>query len=155
MSSNVDTAAKTLHGTGTLVSGDYAGIGLSFSVCATVTSFSQVQFTVSGSWEGCDMELQVKTFDQQPINQTPAGGCYQDASAGCYNFPVKRKVSAPSAEPTTVVVPFSELSNWSDANAAQVVGMQWQFTAATPDPGADPSTGCNIEVNVTGIKFLP
>jgi hypothetical protein len=158
MTANVDTTAEALHAKGSVTPGDYAGAGLSFLVCATVASFSQVQFTLSGSSPGCDLELQIKTFAQQPITQNPAGGCYQDAAAGCYNFPVKKQVAVPSSNPTPVVVQLTDISNWSDANAAQVVGMQWQWTSPTPDLDAgavDASAGCTIDVTITGIKFLP
>jgi glucuronoarabinoxylan endo-1,4-beta-xylanase len=154
MSATVDATAKSLHVTGAVMSGDYAGTGLSFGVCATVTSFSQIQFTLSGTSPGCDLELQIKTFDQQPITQSPAGGCLQDASAGCYNFPVKKRVAVPSADASTVTALLSDFSSWSDANAAQVVGLQWQWTtndALDPDAGA----GCPIDVTITNIKFLP
>ena len=57
-----------------------------------------------------------------------------------------------------MVVQLTDISNWSDANAAQVVGMQWQWTSPTPDLDAgavDASAGCTIDVTITGIKFLP
>ena len=159
MTAGADSLAKNMHVTGTVMPGDYGGAGLSFAVCTTVASFTQVQFTLSGSSPGCDLELQIKTFDQQPITQNPAGGCLQDAAEGCYNFPVMKKVAVPTADATTVVVPLGTFSKWSDANATQVVGMQWQFTSPTPDPGASVEAGggggCPIDVTIADIKFLP
>jgi len=154
MSAGVDAAAKTLHITGSVMAGDYGGTGLSFTSCATVASFTQIQFTLSGSSPGCDLELQIKTFDQQPITQNPAGGCLQDASAGCYNFPVAKQVAVPTADPTPVVVKLSDVQNWSEANAAQVVGLQWQWTGGA-DLDPDGGVGCPIDVIVSDIKFLP
>ncbi len=151
MKANVDTSAKDMHVTGSVASGDYAGAGLAFLECATVSSFSEVQFTLAGSAGKCDLELQIKTFDQQPISQTPAGGCYQDASAGCYNFPVVKRIAVPSSDATTVVRPLADFSSWSDANAAQVVGLQWQFTGSNLDQGSS----CDVDVTITDIKFLP
>jgi hypothetical protein len=59
-----------------------------------------------------------------------------------------------------VAVKLSDVQNWSAANAAQVVGLQWQFTsppsaldASAADP--DAAVGCPIDVTVTDIKFLP
>jgi glucuronoarabinoxylan endo-1,4-beta-xylanase len=153
MTVGADASTKSMHVTGSVTAGDYGGAGLSFSVCVTVASFSQVQFTVSGSSPGCDMELQIKTFDEQPITQNPAGGCYQDASAGCYNFPAVRQVAIPSAEPTVVTTPLDTFSNWSPENAGQVIGMQWQWTGTNVDP--ENTDGCPIDVNITDIKFLP
>ncbi len=153
MSAGADSSAKSMHVTGSVMAGDYGGAGISFGVCATVTSFSQIQFTLSGSSPGCDLELQIKTFDQQPVDQNPAGGCLQDASAGCYNFPVAKKVAVPSSDPTTVTTSLGDFSSWSDANAAQVVGLQWQWTGTGVDP--DAGVGCPIDVNITDIKFVP
>jgi glucuronoarabinoxylan endo-1,4-beta-xylanase len=158
MAGTVDTTADNFHVTGSVTAGDYGGAGIGFSVCATVASFTQVQFTVAGSSPGCDMELQIKTFDQQPKTQNPPGSC--DLSVGtCYNFPVVRRVAVPSATATTVVTPLSSFTNWSAANAAQVVGLQWQFTrnSTVVDAGtdADAGTGCPIDVTITGVKFLP
>ena len=80
---------QSLHMTGAVTANDYGGAGLSFQVCTTVASFTHVQFTLSGSSPGCDLELQIKTFDQQPKQQTPPGGCDQNYES-CYNFPVKK-----------------------------------------------------------------
>ena len=154
MTADVDAAAKNLHVTGSVVSGDYGGTGLSFGVCTTVASFTQIQFTLSGSFPGCDMELQIKTYDQQPVSQSPAGGCLQDAAESCYNFPVKKKVAASTAEGQTATALLSDFSNWSSANAGQVVGIQWQWTANSalkPDAGV----GCPIDVTISDIKFVP
>jgi len=153
MSAGADASAKSMHVTGSVMAGDYGGAGLSFAVCTTVKSFTQVQFTLSGKSQGCDLELQIKTFDQQPITQNPAGGCLQDASAGCYNFPVVKQVAVPTTDVQTVTTALSNASNWSDANAAQVVGMQWQWTGTGVDP--DAGVGCPIDVTISNIKFLP
>ena len=151
MTANVDTAAKTFHITGSVMSGSYAGAGLSFLQCVTVASFTKVQFTLSGSSPGCDLELQIKTFNQQPTSQSPAGGCDQDAG-NCYNFPVAKMVAVPATDPTTVTANLADFANWSTDNAGQVVGMQWQFTGANVDP--DSGVGCPIDISVTGIKFV-
>jgi glucuronoarabinoxylan endo-1,4-beta-xylanase len=153
MNAVADASAKSMHVTGSVMAGDYGGAGISFAVCATVTSFTQVQFTLSGASPGCDLELQIKTFDQQPVSQNPAGGCLQDAGEGCYNFPVIKRVAVPAKDVQTVTTALSNATTWSDANAAQVVGMQWQFTGTNVDP--DASNGCSIDVTISDIKFLP
>jgi hypothetical protein len=151
MTAAVDTSAHALHVTGSVTMNDYGGAGLGFQVCTTVASFTHLQFVLSGSSPGCDLELQFKTFDQQPIQQTPPGGCDQNAGS-CYNFPVKKQVAVPAATPVIVTVPLDTVTNWSPANAAQVVGLQWQWTGTSIDP--DAGTGCPIDVNITGIRFL-
>jgi hypothetical protein len=145
----VDVTAKALHLAGTVMAGDYAGGGLSFYNCATVASFSQVQFTLSGASPGCDLELQIQTFDMRPTTQKPAGGC----TTGCYAFPVVRKIAVPSATAQVITTPLASFSNWSTANANQVVALQWQFTGTQLDP--DAGVGCPINVNITSVKFLP
>jgi glucuronoarabinoxylan endo-1,4-beta-xylanase len=142
---------QTLHATGAVTANDYGGTGLSFQVCTTVASFTHIQFTLSGSAPGCDMELQIKTFDQQPKQQTPPGGCDQNFES-CYNFPVKKQVAVPTAEPMVITTPLADFTKWSAANAGQVVGLQWQFTGTNVGPDAGAS--CPIDVRITGIKFL-
>jgi O-glycosyl hydrolase len=141
ISASVDSANKDLHGVGQVANGGYGGIGLSYCACSTVTAFTQVSFTVAGSWPGCDMQMQIKTFDQTPTGQTPMGGC---SAATCYDYPVVLKVAPPSSAPMTVTVPLSSFSKWSATNAAQVVGLQWQWTfpiPPVPDGGADAAVG--------------
>jgi glucuronoarabinoxylan endo-1,4-beta-xylanase len=175
ISASVDTAKKDLHGVGQVASGGYGGIGLSYCACSTVTAFTQVSFTVAGSWPGCDLQMQIKTFDQTPTGQSPAGGC---SASSCYNYPVVLAVAPESSTPMTVTVPLSSFSNWSAANAAQVVGLQWQWTSRPPAPadgGADAGSRdgsvdgssadahvdaaavapCPVDATVTNIKFLP
>ena len=149
MSAAVENQA--LHVTGAVTAGDYGGAGLSFQVCTTVASFTHVQFTLSGSSPGCDLELQMKTFDQQPKQQTPPGGCDQNVDS-CYNFPVKQQVAVPTAQPTVITTPLADFTKWSAITAAQVVGLQWQFTGTGVGP--DAGAACPIDVSITGIKFL-
>jgi hypothetical protein len=142
---------QALHVTGAVTAADYGGAGLSFQVCTTVASFTHIQFTLSGSSPGCDMELQIKTFDEQPKQQTPPGGCDWNVDS-CYDFPVKKQVAVPITEPTVITTPLADFTGWSAANAAQVVGLQWQFTGT--NVAADAGASCPIDVTITGIKFL-
>jgi hypothetical protein len=151
----VEGDPRGLHLRGSVAANDYGGGGLGFSVCATVASFTQLQFTVYGSAPGCDLELQIQTFDQRPTSQTPPGGC-DSATTSCYGFPVVTKivdVSTPITTPLTVTKALADFSNWSTANANQVVGLQWQFTGTNVDP--DASAGCPIDVTITDARFLP
>jgi hypothetical protein len=150
LKSAVEGTPKGLHLTGSVMANDYSGGGLSFYVCATVASFTQVRFDIVGTSPGCDLELQIQTFDQRPTTQTPAGGC-NSATTSCYGFPVVKKVAVPSATSATITTPLASFSTWSATNAAQVVGLQWQFTGTLLDP--DASVGCPIDVTITNIKF--
>ena len=161
MSGSVDTTNKDLHARDGRRRAATAGIGLSYCACSTVASFSQVQFTVSGSWPGCDLQMQIKTFDQTPTSQNPMGGC--DASS-CYNYPAALQVAAPSSTPMTITTPLSSFSNWTSVSAAEVVGLQWQWTySGSPPPPTAARTPhrrrgrspCPIDASITNIKFLP
>jgi len=162
MSATVDstTMPPTLHVTGSVTMGDYGGAGLGFLDCATVDAYSQIQFTIKGSSPGCDLELQIKTFDQTPTSQNPPGGCDSDAGT-CYMYPVVKQVVVPSSDTMTVTTPLANVTSWSSDVAKQVVGLQWQFTGTNisssdaSDAGADAApAACPIDVSITGIKFL-
>jgi hypothetical protein len=150
MKVSVDTFNKNLHFVGSLASGDFAGGGLSFNTCATVASFKSISFTIAGSAPGCDLELQIQTFDQRPTTQTPPGGC----TANCYGFPSKGRIATPTATPVTITTLLSDFSKWSDANAAQVVAIQFQFTVPqTPDGGT--AATCAVDMTIDDVKFVP
>ena len=154
MSAAVDTTTHAFHGTGSVVPSGYGGMGIGFSVCATVTSFTSVSFDIMGSSPGCRMDLQIKTYDQQPNNQNPPGSCDPNGSAGCYNFPAATNaadLNTPIAAFTTVTIPLANVNNWSAANAAQVIGLQWQWGGTNVD--LDAGAGCAIDVYVTNVKF--
>jgi len=148
----VEGTPKGLHLAGTVAKTDYAGGGLGFSVCATVASFTRIQFDVYGSAAGCAIELQLQTFDQRPSDQIPAGGCNNTGSSACFNFPVLKQIvdsTTLNSTPQTVTKPLASFTNWSAANAAQVVGLQWQFTNTAS------GTGCTPNATFTNVKFLP
>jgi hypothetical protein len=156
MSHKIEGTPVGLHLTGSVAANDYGGGGISFCSCAKVPDFTQIQFTISGSSLGCDLELQIQTFDQRPTSQTPPGGC-DSSTTSCYGFPVVKQVvdvsTAAITTPMTVTKALADFSNWSTANANQVVGLQWQFTGTKIDP--DAGAGCPIDVTITNIKFLP
>jgi hypothetical protein len=146
-------AAKNLFAVGTVKPGDYAGAGIEFGVCATAVSFTQLQFTAVGSYPGCDLEVLIKTFAQQPITSLPAGGCDTSAPEGCYHFPSVKKVVVPATEPGPVVIRLSDVTDWSAQNAGQVIGIDWHWT---PNGDLDPDAGigCPIDVTISDIRFV-
>ncbi len=154
ISFGASAADKNLRAMGTVMPGGYAGFGVSFGVCTTVTSFTQLQFTAGGTYPGCDLEVQIRTFDQQPTTGNPAGGCDTTAPAGCFNFPTTKKVVFPANQPAPVVIRLSDVAGWSEANARQVIGFQWQWS---PNADLDPDAGigCPIDVTITDIRFVP
>jgi hypothetical protein len=150
MGAEVDAEGKFLHVTGTVMQYSYAGVGMSFLSCTTVKSFSKIQFSFSGSFPGCNVELQLKTYDQTPDSGNPAGGCPADGS--CYSYPNVTSVADPSSDFVTVEVPFTMFSRWDDTTPGQIIGLQWQWTSG---PEIDTTAGCAIDAKISNIKFLP
>jgi hypothetical protein len=149
----VEGTPKGLHLSGKVPSGSYAGGGLSFLSCATVASFTKVQFDVYGSALNCVVELQLQTFDQRPTDQSPPGGCVKAADgSGCFNFPVMKQVvsltTAVAAPGRTVAATLTGFTNWTTDSAGQIVGMQWQFTHGS---GGD----CAPDATFSNVKFAP
>jgi hypothetical protein len=144
MTAKVEGTTPGLHMVGSTSSTGYAGGGLTFLSCVTTASFTKVSFDVYGSAGSCAIELQLQTFDQRPSDQTPPGSC--NPSGTCYNFPKRSSAvslsTAVSAPGTTVTTTLSTMTNWSTAEGAQIVGIQWQFTGT-----------CSIDATFTNIKF--
>lgn len=145
-----------LHLAGTIPGRGYGGGGLQFSTCATAAAYHQLQFNYYGSAKGCDVMVLIQTFDQA----TGHGGCNLDAGA-CYGFPAFTTIvdaSTAITSPATVTRSLSDFrrpggSAWSASDAAQVVGIQWQFTA-TPQ-ASDAPVNCVVDFTITSVAFLP
>jgi len=132
--------------------GQYGGGGLAFEGgCMDLSAFSGIKFTAaiaSGSQANCPLQLQLPTFDQRPMNQSPPGGC--DSAAGsCFNYPTATalpSLSSDPANPTQVVLPFTSFSR-IDGALTQVVGLQWQVNAT--------GGACTVEFVFDNIDFIP
>jgi hypothetical protein len=148
-----DLTAQNLHWMATVQPNGYAGFGLQFDACTDVSTFSGVQFTLSGTTGGCDLQLQFATFSQRPTTQsTLPGGCDPDAGS-CYGYPAATMLAGPTdatAAPITIQIPFSGVTNWSTDNAKQIVGLQWQL--GTPS-GA--TTACTADLRLDDVAFMP
>ena len=148
----VEGTPKGLHLTGRVPLIGYAGGGLTFFSCVTVASFSMIQFDVYGSGPHCAIEMQLQTFDQRPVDQSPPGGCKTDGGAGCFHFPVMKNIvdlsTSVAAPGKTVSLKLASFANWSAAAAGQIVAMQWQFLGSG---GGD----CAIDATFTNIKLVP
>jgi hypothetical protein len=142
----VEGSTPGLHLTGSSSSTGYAGGGLTFLQCVKSTGFTKISFQVYGNSPGCNIELQLQTYDKRPTDATPPGGCTADCYASVPSFPSVVSLSSAVAAPGTVVTKnLSDLTNWSAAAATQLVAIQWQFTGSS----------CTINATFTNIKFLP
>jgi hypothetical protein len=156
--SKVDSGALLL--TLNVAAADYAGGGMAFDRCVSVPStFNALQFTIalaSGDITGCDWSVQVKTFEQFPTTQNPAGGCNMDTTS-CYNFPALKNAVVPTATPQTVTIPISNLmpAAANPATQQQIVGFQWQVESGAPvDPDGGVQAPCMVGLRIDDIKFV-
>jgi hypothetical protein len=147
----VEGSPAGLHISGSMPASGYGGGGLTFFSCVTVASFTRVSFDVYGSAPGCSLELQLQTYDQRPVDQTPPGGCKTDGGSSCFNFPAKSQIAnlatAVAAPGTRVTTTLSTFTNWATTAAGQIVGLQWQFTSS--------GGTCTPNATFTNIRFLP
>jgi hypothetical protein len=134
--------------------GSYGGGGLAFEGgCVDASAFTGVEFTVAvamGSLIGCSYQLQLQTFEQRPMSQSPPGGCDDSAGGSCYNFPAATGLPAPSTDatkPTLVSIPFSSFGGSVDPAPAQIVGLQWQVNSAGGQ--------CDVGLRLDDIRFIP
>lgn len=157
---SVDTTARNLKLSLSVAPGSYAGAGLSFESCVDASSYNALQFSasiMSGSLDGCVWQVQLQTQDQRPTTQTsPTGGTCDTTAGTCYRFPAAINLAAPTATPTTVIVPFANFTLNTEATMAkQVVGIQWQANSAAPlDPDGGSQLPCTVEIRIDDIKFV-
>jgi len=148
----VEGTPKGLHLAGTVPLQSYSGGGLTFFACVNAASFSKIQFDVYGSGSHCEIELQLQTFAQRPVDQSPPGSCKADGGAGCFAFPALQNIvdlsTAVAAPGKTVSANLASFTNWSTAAAGQIVGMQWQFLRSG-------NSDCVIDATFANIKFVP
>jgi hypothetical protein len=151
LASAVDTVSQNLVLSGNVVAGDYSGGGLSFDSCVNTSVYTGVQFTLGGTVAGCDLYLQVQTFEQQSVDNK--GGCPKGGS--CYSFPSSPKLATSGP----VTVKFADLTGGKPATPAEIVkemvGLQWQFQSPAPvgDGGQSGCTGINLTIsNVTFVS---
>ena len=156
---SVDTTAGNFVLNLTAVPSDYAGGGFAFEHCVNVSTFNAVRFTIalaSGDLTGCDLYVQLKTFEQQAITQSPPGGC-DESTTSCYTFPQTTITVPLTATAQTVTIPFSALAPAAAGQPApqQVVGLQWQIQSGAPvDPDGGAQLGCVVELRVDDIEFV-
>jgi hypothetical protein len=149
-SATVDIAAtaQNLSFIAMVQPGGYAGFGLLFDQCGTVAAYHAIQFTLGGTTGGCDLQLQLETFEQRPKDQTPPGGCDRAGGATCSSYPAALNLPTPptSTGAITVKVPFASLSGWNATLATEIVGVQWQLTS--------PGPSCSVNLRIDDVTFV-
>lgn len=124
----------------------YAGVGLYFAgtTCLDASSYTGVQFDLSGNLGGCALALgSASSADLDAVVNPGRGSCSSSAGA-CYGPAAS---VAPGA--TTVRVPFASLSGGMPVgplDPATLVTVQWQL--APPASGA-----CSADFTVSNVSF--
>ena len=149
MNAAVDTVGQDLVLSGNVLAGDYSGGGMSFDQCVNTSTYTGVQFTLGGSTAGCDLYLDVQTFDEQ--GTANKGGC---TGSSCYAFPNEKLTSTTGV----VTVHFSDLTGGvlitQPAIRNEIVGLQWQFQSPAP-VGDGGQLGCTgIALTITNVSFV-
>jgi hypothetical protein len=126
----------------------YAGGGMHFDSCVNTTTYTGVQYTLTGTSGGCALYFDLQTYAQQAINER--GGC----ASYCYHFP--RTMVTPSSTPITVL--FSELAGTgipssAAAMASEIMGMRWQVESAPGQVDAG-QTDCSFSLSVDDVRFV-
>ncbi len=142
------------HATGSVTAGTYAGVSLYFSNCVDATTYTGVQFTLTGSFGTCDMLKMGVNFPQdEPL--PPASGhgtCPASPGTNCYG-PGSVFTTA------TTMVTFANMSGGgavatvtSDAQN-RLTGIGWGFhgPAAAGEAGAG---GCTVDFTIDDVKFF-
>ena len=119
-----------------------------FDSCVNTTTYTGVQFTLTGSAGGCTIHFDLQTYSQQAIHER--GGC----ASYCYQFPTL--VVTPRSTPVTVS--FAELAGTgipssAAAMASEIMGMRWQLESP-PGQGDAGQTSCTFSLTVDDVKFV-
>jgi hypothetical protein len=138
-----------LHLTTSIAGSDFsAAVVLRFFGCATVASFSRIQFDINGSAPGLTTVLQIITYDRLSISQ--GGGCAESAGSGCSTYPIAVGI-VDLARPVTKTVTLSLDAFGLDAQGAtKVAGLAWGFVKTNSS-----GDSCTVDVSITNVRFLP
>ncbi len=126
----------------------YAGGGIHFDSCVNTTTYTGVQYKLTGSTGGCTVYFELQTYTAEPINER--GGC----ASYCFQFP--RTAVAPRS--TLITIPFALLDGTglpatAAGMASDIMGLRWQVEAA-PAQGDAGRTGCTFDLTVDDVRFV-
>jgi hypothetical protein len=152
------SAANHYQGIGIYFNGDTAG-----TECIDASSFTGVQFDISGSLTGANCTMQFSINDSEHSDSSKlntAGTGPNDPKAagpqGSY-APQLAVTAAQISAGTTIKAPFTGTGAPSGGSPAtgidtmKIEGVQWQMT--TPLPADGGPTECNLNVNISNVKF--
>jgi len=127
----------------------WAGIGLSISEgCIDTTQVGGVQFSISGSFGGCDLEVLVITPQDESASADPCrGACTAGAGACSAPFAVIPQWQFVN---NTASVTFNGVGGGSPSpyGTRELIGLQFRFVA--PE---DSSAGCMPNATLSGVMF--
>jgi hypothetical protein len=133
--------------------------------CVDASSFTGVQFDLSGSLTGTGCAMVFSINDSEHADMT--NGTPPDPKAGGPKGSYAPQLAITSSQLTTAVqtikVPFTGTGSPSFANGAaspataidpmKLTGIQWQLATPTPATGDGAATECDWTINLANIKF--
>jgi hypothetical protein len=127
----------------------YVGFVIYFNDCINASTFTGLQFTVSGTMTGCTLQLSANYSENDNMASDPAkGSCSMPPAADCYSN--QKAVTGVSTTPSTVQVPWSGFTGGvpsGPTDSTQLTGVQWQLTIPA-------GTGtCAADISITDVKF--
>jgi hypothetical protein len=145
----------------------YQGIGIYFNGnsggtdCIDASSYTGVQFDISGTNMGPGCTIQFSTTDSEHsdsarLNAAGTGPNDPKASGAAGSYSPQLTISQLMSNPTTIQVPFNDSAEASGSpgtplDSMKIEGVQWQLTTPMASDGGP--TECNLNINLANIKF--
>ena len=130
----------------------YLGVVIAFGyTCVDATAFSGVQFSISGSFSGCEMRYATCDVEHQDVT---SGARHATGPAGAYQPQYGIAANQVTSTVNTLKVPFSGQSGGSPAtpiDQSKLILALWQFDIA-PAAGTAPSS-CVADITVDDVRF--
>jgi hypothetical protein len=132
----------------------FVGALVSFDKCVDASAFSGVQFTISGSFSGCQMQYATGDVAHQDVS---LGSPYATGAAGAYSPQFRIAADALTSTSRTIKAPFASpdiRGNPAPAlDPTKLIFTLWQFTvpvAPEDDGGIEMCTG---SVTIDDVRF--
>ncbi|HSS39244.1 MAG TPA: hypothetical protein VLT58_10780, partial [Polyangia bacterium] len=136
---------------------NYMGFGLYYSSvdCLDATSYTGVQFELSGSLGGCYLAFGSNFSGDTFKGDDPARGACMGSDSTCYNpsADVTSQAAGGADAGVVVKVPFAKLSAGVPGSAldpSTLITVQWQLSASTL---ATDAGGCSADFTVKNVAF--
>lgn len=138
-----------LNLTGTITDGSYAGFGFWFGPsCSDASAYSGITFTIEGDMGDTELDFQVQTSDNYPIDDAnEKGECAYTNEDDKWSECTNNHVVVEYSEPTTVQIPWEDLVGGKPVatlDPTDLLGVQLQLNCADV---------CNPDITIDNLMF--